>query len=157
MPSIDIVRAMMGFLILLRSAVNWMHPIRRSLVSFTRSIVYIVRELEGTQKVLVMHWEHRFNHMVKRYNDIFRIQMPNITPHVCRHIYCSNQAKDGMSPKTLQYLMGHSDIGVTFNTYTHMGMEDAEKELKRMAQLEEAKKEMGIKEMPMKQNMFKVV
>lgn len=83
--------------------------------------------------------------------------MPNITPHVCRHTYCNNQAKAGMSPKTLQYLMDHSDIGVTLNTYTHMGMEDAEKELKRMAQLEEAKKERGIKEMPMKQNMFKIV
>lgn len=112
---------------------------------------------EVGEPLVAMHWEHRFNHMVKRYNDIFRIQMPNITPHVCRHTYCSNQAKAGMSPKTLQYLMGHSDIGVTLNTYTHMGMEDAEKELKRMAQLEEAKKEMGIKEIPMKQNMFKVV
>jgi len=29
-----------------------------------------------------------------------------ITPHVCRHTYCSNQAKAGMNPKTLQYLMG---------------------------------------------------
>lgn len=58
-----------------------------------------------------MHWEHRFNHMVKRYNDIYRVQMPNITPHVCRHTYCSNMAKSGMNPKTLQYLMGHSDIG----------------------------------------------
>lgn len=112
---------------------------------------------EVGEPLVAMHWEHRFNHMVKRYNDIFRIQMPNITPHVCRHTYCSNQAKAGMSPKTLQYLMGHSDIGVTLNTYTHMGMEDAEKELKRMAQLEEAKKEMGIKEIPMKQNVFKVV
>ena len=36
--------------------------------------------------------------------------MPNITPHVCRHTYCSNMAKAGMNPKTLQYLMGHSDI-----------------------------------------------
>lgn len=33
-------------------------------------------------------------------------QMPNITPHVCRHTYCSNMAKSGMNPKTLQYLMG---------------------------------------------------
>ena len=57
-----------------------------------------------------MHWEHRFNHMVHRYNEIFREQMPNITPHVCRHTYCSLQAKAGMYPKTLQYLMGHSDI-----------------------------------------------
>ncbi len=72
-----------------------------------------------------MHWEHRFNHMVKRYNDIYRVPMPNITPHVCRHTYCSNMAKSGMNPKTLQYLMGHSDIGVTLNTYTHLGLEDA--------------------------------
>ena len=71
---------------------------------------------------VAMHWEHRFNHMVKRYNDIYRVQMPNITPHVCRHTYCSNQAKAGMNPKTLQYLMGHSDIGVTLNTYTHLGL-----------------------------------
>ncbi|MER2235614.1 MAG: tyrosine-type recombinase/integrase, partial [Candidatus Limivicinus sp.] len=42
-------------------------------------------------------------------------QMPNITPHVCRHTYCSIQARAGMYPKTLQYLMGHSDISVTMN------------------------------------------
>ena len=71
-----------------------------------------------------MHWEHRFNHAVSRYNEIYREQLPNITPHVCRHIYCSNQAKAGMNPKTLQYLMGHSDIGVTMNVYTHLGSGD---------------------------------
>lgn len=38
---------------------------------------------------------------------------PMVTPHVCRHTYCSNMAKSGMNPKTLRYLMGHSDIGVT--------------------------------------------
>lgn len=31
--------------------------------------------------LVAMHWEHRFNHMVQRYNDIYRIQIPNITPH----------------------------------------------------------------------------
>lgn len=40
--------------------------------------------------------------------------------------------KSGMNPKTLQYIMGHSDISVTLNTYTHVGYEDAEKEMKRM-------------------------
>ena len=90
---------------------------------------------------VAMHWEHRFNHMVKRYNDIYRVQMPNITPHVCRHTYCSNQAKAGMNPKTLQYLMGHSDIGVTLNTYTHLGLEDAAEELRRMEEAEAARRE----------------
>ncbi len=36
-------------------------------------------------------------------------------------------AKSGMNPKTPQYLMGHSDIAVTLNVYTHVGLEDAEK------------------------------
>ena len=88
-----------------------------------------------------MHWEHRFNHMVNRYNEIFREQMANITPHVCRHTYCSLQAKAGMYPKTLQYLMGHSDISVTMNTYTHLALEDAVEEMSRMQDVENARKE----------------
>ena len=35
----------------------------------------------------------RIARMVKRCNDIYRVQMPDITPHVCRHICCGNQAK----------------------------------------------------------------
>ena len=80
-------------------------------------------------------------------------------PHICRHTYCSNQAKAGMNPKTLQYLMGHSDIGVTMNTYTHLGLDDAKNEMIRMEELEQARKEVDKAEgkKPMKQNMFKVV
>ncbi len=109
--------------------------------------------------LVAMHWEHRFNHMVKRYNDIFRVQMPNITPHVCRHTYCSNMAKSGMNPKTFQYLMGHSDIGVTLNTYTHLGLEDAADELKRMEELADARKELEkVKgENPVSQKMFRAI
>ena len=92
--------------------------------------------------LVAMHWEHRLKHMVNRYNEIYRLQMPSITPHVCRHTYCSNMAKSGMNPKTLQYLMGHSDIGVTLNTYTHLGLEDAQDELGRIAEIENARREM---------------
>ncbi len=38
-----------------------------------------------------------------------------------------------MNPKTLQYLMGHSDIGVTLNTYTHLKFDDARDEVEKMA------------------------
>ena len=110
--------------------------------------------------LVAMHWEHRFNSMVGRYNEIYKVQIPNITPHVCRHTYCSNQAKAGMNPKTLQYLMGPSDIAVTLNVYTHVGLEDAENELRKMQTLEGARKEMGLSDKddkPLKQTMFKVV
>ena len=72
-----------------------------------------------------LHWEHYFQHIIQKYNNTYKVQMPVITPHVCRHTYCSNMAKSGMNPKALQYLMGHSDISVTLNTYTHVNLEDA--------------------------------
>ena len=61
------------------------------------------------------------------------IQMPKVTPHVCRHTFCSNMAKSGMNPKTLQYIMGHADISVTLNTYTHVNFDDAKEEVYRIA------------------------
>lgn len=85
------------------------------------------------------HWQHRMKNAWNRYNDIYRVQLPPITPHVCRHTYCSNMAKNGMSPKTLQYLMGHSDISVTMNVYTHLGLEDAASEVRRLEELEKAR------------------
>ena len=117
---------------------------------------------EQGMPLVAMHWEHRFNHMVHRYNDIFRVQMPNITPHVCRHTYCSNQARAGMNPKTLQYLMGHSDISVTMNVYTHLGLEDAAAEMARMKVVEEVRQEQEklsgeTRSSEMTQKMFRVV
>lgn len=114
---------------------------------------------ENGMPLVAMHWQHRFNHMVGRYNDIYRVQMPNITPHVCRHTYCSNQAKAGMNPKTLQYLMGHSDISVTMNVYTHIGLDDAEEELRRMEEFQKAQAEIEKKNdaKAVSQKMFKVI
>ena len=81
--------------------------------------------------MVALHWE--------KYNSIYKVQMPPITPHVCRHTYCTNMANSGMNPKTLQYLMGHSDVSVTLNIYTHTGYDDAKKEL---ARLKEARDEL---------------
>ena len=83
--------------------------------------------------LVALHWEKYFQHAVEKYNSIYKVQLPKITPHVCRHTYCSNQARAGMNPKTLQYLMGHSDIGVTLNTYTHIKYDDAKDEVLKMA------------------------
>lgn len=82
--------------------------------------------------MVALHWEKYFQHICEKYNSIYRVQMPKVTPHVYRHTFCSNMAKSGMNPKTLQYLMGHSDISVTLNTYTHIGYDDAKEELKRV-------------------------
>ena len=82
--------------------------------------------------MVALHWEKYFQHICEKYNSIYKVQMPCITPHVCRHTFCSNMAKSRMNPKTLQYIMGHSDIGVTLNTYTHLQFEDALEEMKKV-------------------------
>ena len=63
----------------------------------------------------------------------------------------------GMNPKTLQYLMGHSDIGVTLNTYTHLGLEDAQDELGRIVEIENARREMDKLGGEKTQEMFRVM
>lgn len=83
--------------------------------------------------MVAMHWEKYFQHICQKYNKIYRVQMPKVTPHVCRHTFCSRMAAACMNPKTLQYIMGHSDIGVTLNTYTHLGFEEASEEVRRLS------------------------
>lgn len=39
--------------------------------------------------------------------------------------------KSGMNPKMLQYIMGHSDISVTMNTYTHVKFQDAQEDFQK--------------------------
>ena len=59
--------------------------------------------------------------------------------------------------------MGHSDIGVTLNVYTHLGLEDAAAEMARMEAVETARKEQEKiarkkdKENTVTQKMFRVV
>ena len=89
--------------------------------------------------MVAMHWEKYFQHIVEKYNNIYKIQMPKVTPHVCRHTFCSRMASARMNPKTLQYIMGHSDISVTLNTYTHLGFDDALEEMTRISKAKDTK------------------
>ena len=65
---------------------------------------------KNNMPMVALHWEKYFQHICQKYNRIYKIQMPKITPHVCRHTYCSNMAKSGMNPKTLQYLIYAREI-----------------------------------------------
>lgn len=87
---------------------------------------------KNNMPMVALHWEKYMQHIVEKYNKIYKIQMPKVTPHVCRHTFCSNMAKSGMNPKMLQYIMGHADISVTLNTYTHVNFDDARSELIRI-------------------------
>ena len=63
-----------------------------------------------------------------------------------------------MNPKTLQYLMGHYDRAVTLNVYTHIGLDDATEELRKLEEMENARRELEKgQEKPVSQKMFKAI
>ena len=95
-------------------------------------IGFLFLDKNGMPKV-AGHWEKYFNHMVGKYNRTHAIQLPEITPHVCRHTYCTNMARAGMNPKSLQYLMGHSEVATTMDVYTHFGYEEAKNEVRKVS------------------------
>ena len=71
---------------------------------------------------------------VQKQNAAVLLRKPGrlASQYACRHTYCTNMALAGMNPKTLQYLMGHSEIGVTLDVYTHVSFEDARDEVEKM-------------------------
>ena len=69
-------------------------------------------------------WHKRFRNICRKYNKNHEVPVPKITPHICRHTFCSKMARRGMNPKMLQYVMGHSDISMTMNIYAHMTYND---------------------------------
>ena len=81
-----------------------------------------------------LHWEHYFQHIIQKYNNTYKVQMTVITPHICRHTFCSMCAGAGLSPKTLQMIMGHSSIEFTLNVYTHLEAGNIKEQFFNMAQ-----------------------
>lgn len=72
---------------------------------------------------VAQHWSNHLRWARKKYNSIYKKELPPVTPHVCRHSFCSYCAHF-LGPKTLQLLLGHSDIAVTLNVYTHQNPGD---------------------------------
>lgn len=50
----------------------------------------------------------------------------DFTPHLFRHTYASDLYRAGIDIKSAQYLLGHSDIKTTLDTYTHFESEDVD-------------------------------
>lgn len=80
------------------------------------------------------NWGYYLSRARCSYNACHREALPDISPHICRHTYCSIMAANGMNPKVLQYLMGHADMSVTMDIYTHVDAQIASREMKRLAE-----------------------
>ena len=55
-----------------------------------------------------------------RYMKTHSVIAPDLVPYCLRHTYCTDLQQKGIQLKTASYLMGHTDISVTANIYTHI-------------------------------------
>lgn len=95
---------------------------------------FILLDMNGNPKV-ALHIENEMRWAMKKYKKLHPDKLlPNITPHVFRHTFCTNMANSGMDIKALQYVMGHSDASVTLNVYTHASYAHAEAQMIQISQ-----------------------
>lgn len=53
--------------------------------------------------------------------------------HVLRHTFATRCIEGGMMPKTLQKILGHSNIGITMNLYVHITEDEKQKEIDKVS------------------------
>lgn len=93
---------------------------------------FIFLNKDGKPKV-GEHLQRYMKRIGRKYTEQYDDTLYNITPHVLRHTFCTDMQQAGIDIKSLQYLMGHSNVNVTLGVYTHTNYEAVEQAFKRAA------------------------
>ena len=61
------------------------------------------------------------NNLLREFNSIIKsASLPKITLHDLRHLHATLMLKNGENPKVVSERLGHSRIGITLDTYSHV-------------------------------------
>lgn len=83
-----------------------------------------------------MNIKDSINCLVKRINkENPDIGFKHFTPHTLRHTFASNCIANGMNPKTLQRILGHSSLQMTMDLYCHVLDETIAKEMSSISEM----------------------
>jgi len=104
-------------------------------IPLTNEALRILKNIKDEQKVVRLEYkDYVFLNTVGRphHRSVFRqclksvacqMGIDRLTMHMLRHTFATRCIETGMNPKTLQAILGHSDISMTMNLYVH-SMED---------------------------------
>lgn len=68
---------------------------------------------------------------VKRMKDD-GIKIDYFVPHTFRHTFATRSLENGIKPKVLQTILGHSSLSMTMDIYSHVLPDEKEKEIKKL-------------------------
>ena len=86
---------------------------------------FLFLDKSGMPKI-AMHLENYMRGMQSKIARVYGRSFPRVTPHVLRHTFCTNMQQAGIDVKSLQYLMGHSNVSVTLDVYTHINFDNVQ-------------------------------
>lgn len=82
--------------------------------------------------------------IVKNINEA-GIPFSHITPHTFRHTFATRSLEEGMPPKVLQVILGHSSLSMTTEIYAHVLPDTKAEEMKRLERVYNKIKQNGVK------------
>ena len=92
--------------------------------------VYVVKYLKRVTKRL-----NEKEQVLARKEDREVCIFENITPHTLRHTFATRAFEYGMMPKTVQEILGHSNLSITMDLYTHVTNDTKIKEMKKIVEV----------------------
>ncbi|MDD6065339.1 MAG: tyrosine-type recombinase/integrase, partial [Firmicutes bacterium] len=60
------------------------------------------------------------------------IAFEKITPHTFRHTFATRGLENGIPPKVMQSILGHSSLSMTMDRYSHVLPDVKTKEMEKM-------------------------
>ena len=63
------------------------------------------------------------------------IEFEDVTPHTLRHTFATRGLENGIPPKVMQELLGHTSITMTLDIYSHVLPDNKAAELQKIANM----------------------
>ena len=101
-------------------------------IYLTDSALDVLNSLPKTS-IYIFPPEHRstYNTQLKRICKCCGLKPFSI--HKLRHSFATRAIESGMKPKTLQRILGHSDVTITLNYYVHVGDREMALEMEKLS------------------------
>lgn len=77
-------------------------------------------------------YRQAFLRIKNKFNKVAKNPIEDLSPHILRHTFCTYCAASGMNVKTLQYIMGHSNVSTTLDIYTDFDLSAIHEEMKNL-------------------------
>lgn len=92
------------------------------------NLVFVTRNNKPTQQFIV---QECLDLIIKRIQKD-GIDFERFSPHCFRHTFATRALENGVEIKTLSRIIGHADVGLTYNTYCHVTTDTLVAEMKKM-------------------------